>query len=125
MRYFPRMLDKIRLYQKGELREDFHENLGKGSDERCAGFLRVDYNTLKRLVREGKTDEEILWWCSKNCRELNEMDLLIWNSFIFKLGWNDFVSDRLNQLKAESGLSDRDDIETMADYFEVDEGRRE
>ena len=124
MRYFPRMLDKIRLHEKGELREDFHENLGKGTDERCANFLRVDYHTLKRLVREGKTDEEILWWCSKNCRELNEGDLFVWNGFASKIGWNDFASNRLKQLKAESGLSDRDDIQTMGDYFEVDEGRK-
>ena len=28
MMYFPRMLDKIRLHARGELHEDYHENLG-------------------------------------------------------------------------------------------------
>jgi len=124
MRYFPRMLDKMRLHEKGELRPDFHENLGKAMDARCCGFLGVDYNTIRRLVCEGKTDDEIYKWCSQNGRNLSEVDLLVWNSFVSKLGWNDFASDRLKQLKAESGLSDRDDILTMGDYFEVDEGRR-
>ncbi len=28
MMYFPRILDKIRLHARGELHEDYHENLG-------------------------------------------------------------------------------------------------
>jgi Domain of unknown function (DUF5069) len=31
--YFGRMLDKIRRHAKGELRSDYHANLGKGFDE--------------------------------------------------------------------------------------------
>jgi gluconokinase len=124
MRYFPRMLDKIRLQEKGQLRPDFRANLGHGADGWCCSFLRVNYSTIKRLAREGKTAEEIFSWCSQNCRQLNEVDLLVWNSFISKLGWNDFASNRLKEVKAESGLSDRDDIQTMGDYFDVDEGRR-
>ncbi|MDB6017894.1 MAG: hypothetical protein JWR19_2383 [Pedosphaera sp.] len=34
MAYFSRMLDKIRLHAKGELRPDFHANLGRGADIR-------------------------------------------------------------------------------------------
>ena len=41
--YFGRMLDKIRLHARGELPSDYHENLGKGFDEKCVKFLRVDY----------------------------------------------------------------------------------
>ena len=32
-------------------------------------------------------------------------------------------SETLDRRKKESGLSDRDDIQTMFDYIEVDEGR--
>ncbi len=124
MRYFARMLDKIRLHAKSELRPDFHANLGKGADGWCCGFLRVDYAALKARVLEGGTDEDILEWCYTNGRRLNEGDLTIWNEFSRKLGWNDFASDRLRKVKAESGLAHRDDIQTMSEYFEVDEGRR-
>ena len=31
--YFGRMLDKIRRHAKGELRSDYHANLGKDFDE--------------------------------------------------------------------------------------------
>ena len=34
------MLNKIRLHAKGELPSDYHENLGRGFDEKCVKFLR-------------------------------------------------------------------------------------
>src|SRR5260221_9633524 len=105
MAYFPRMLDKIRLHAAGELRPDFHANLGMGADGWCSGFLRVDYDALKKRVLEGGTDDEILEWCYANGRRLNEVDMRIWNGFVTKLGWNDFASGRLEKLKAESNLA--------------------
>lgn len=124
MTYFPRMLDKIRLHAKGELRADFHENLGKGGDHWCTGFLRVSYADLRSRVLKGGTDEEILQWCFENGRQLNETDILIWNAFGTKLGWNDRATPLLQKFKKESGMGDRSDILTLFEYFEVDEGRK-
>jgi gluconokinase len=123
MLYFARMLDKIRLHARGELRPDFHDNLGKGADNWCVAFLHVEYAELKQQVLGGGTDEEILEWCQIRGRQLNEVDLLVWNGFLTKLGSNDFASARLEAVKVSSGLADRDDIRTMPHYFEVDEGR--
>src|SRR3954451_22746447 len=61
--YFGRMLDKIRLHARGELPSDYHENLGKGFDEKCLKFLRVGYEALVERVKQGGTDDEILDWC--------------------------------------------------------------
>jgi hypothetical protein len=122
--YFARMLDKIRLHARGALREDFHPNLGKGADQWCVGFLHVEYEALKQRALEGGTDEEILAWCMAQGRDLNDVDRMVWKQFITKLGWNDFASARLETLKAQSGLADRSDIQTMLQYFEVDEGRK-
>ena len=126
MSYFPRMLDKIRLHANGELHPDFHANLGVplGADGWCCDFLRVNYDELKRRVLEGGTDEEVLQWCFEKGRALNKGDLRIWNEYVKKLGWNDFASKHLEELKTESGLAERNDIKTMFDYFEVDEGRK-
>ena len=41
-----------------------------------------------------------------------------------KLGWRDRATSALEKHKAASGLAHRDDILTMPDYFDVDEGRR-
>jgi gluconokinase len=124
MMYFARMLDKIRLFAKGELRPDFHTNLGKGADNWCLDFLRVDYDALRERVLAKGTDEEILAWCFEHGRALNDTDFLVWNSFVAKLGWNDLAAPRLRKYKEASGLGDRNDIQTMLEYFEVDEGRK-
>jgi gluconokinase len=123
MTYFPRMLDKIRLFAAGELRPDFHANLGRFGDGWCTAFLRVEYDALRERVLAGGSDEEILEWCFVTGRKLNPTDLLIWNAFVAKLGWRDAGAPRLAKLKAESGLADRDDIQTMVEFMEVDEGR--
>jgi len=52
LKYFPRMLGKIRLHASGKLWEDLHANLGKGSDGSCVGFLHVNYDDLKARVLE-------------------------------------------------------------------------
>jgi gluconokinase len=124
VRYFPRMLDKIRLHSKGQLEPDYHPNLGAGADGRLTKFLRISYDDLRQRVGQGGTDEEILEWCFTNGRRLDENDREIWNGFISKLGWNDFGSDYLVKAKDTCGLSHRDDIVTFSQLIEVDEGRQ-
>src|SRR5437764_14008061 len=99
MRYFPRMLDKIRLHACGELGLEYHANMGKpvSADCVCINFLRVNYNELCERVKQGGTDEEILEWCYENGRRLNEGDLTVWNNFMAKFGWNDFATPTLER----------------------------
>ena len=125
MAWFPRMLDKIRLHARGELDATYHANLGDGVDSICTNFLRIDYAALTARVLEGGTDDEILDWCFAHGRELNRGDIFIWNNFVAKFGWNDAASKRLVAQKAELGLTDRDDIQTMPQLFDVEEGRAE
>jgi gluconokinase len=126
MMYFPRMLDKIRLHARGELGADYHANLGltKAADGACCNFLWVNYVDLRERVLQGGTDEEILEWCFKRGRRLNDGDLMIWNSFNSKLGWNDFASPRLEREKQKHGIVDRADIVTISDLIDFDEGRK-
>jgi hypothetical protein len=123
--YFPRLTGKIRLHAAGALWEELHANLGKGIDQWLTGFLHVDYAALREQVLAGGTDAEIFAWCEASGRPLNDMDRLVWNAFTAKLGWNDFATPSLERRKAEGGLSDRSDIQTITHYIEVDEGRRE
>jgi len=125
MMYFPRMLDKIRQYTRGELHQDYHENLGapRTLDGACCNFLRVNYEDLRERTRQGGTDEEILEWCFQSGRQPNEGDLFVWNGFVSKLGWRDSFSPRLEERKKKRGIADRTDILTMADLIDFDEGR--
>jgi hypothetical protein len=122
--YFPRMLDKIRLHAEARLRADFHSNIGRGMDGWCCDFLRVAYTDLRTRTLSGGTDEEILNWCQEKGRRLDRTDLLVWNHFVSKFGWNDVATPLLKKLKNDSGFGDRDEIVTMFEYFEVDEGRK-
>ena len=120
------MIDKIRLHAGGELAPDYHKNLGgvRTADGVCCNFLRINYVDLCERVRQGGSDEEILEWCYEKGRRLNEGDLLVWNEFMRKFGWNDFATPTLERGKKELGISDRADIETMGDLFDLEEGRR-
>jgi gluconokinase len=121
--YFARMLDKIRVHAKGELPPDYQANLGRGFDERCVGFLRVNYKQLVEQVKQGGTDEELLQWCFSMGRQPPEDEIYVWNEFMRKRGWNDEVSETLKRRKKEAGMAGRSEIETMFTFIDADEGR--
>jgi gluconokinase len=85
----------------------------------------VNYGVLTQRVLKGGTDEEILDWCYTNGRRLNEGDLVVWNAFVSKLGWNDFASPVLDEQKQKSGAAERSDINTVADLIDFEEKRKE
>ena len=126
MMYFPRMLDKIRRHSRGELDEEYHPNLGNPTkgDGVCCNFLRVKHSDLAKRVEEGGSDEEILRWCYEKGRHLNEGDILVWNGFISKLGWNDFATPMLEEQKQKLGITHRADIATIPDLMDLDEKRK-
>lgn len=126
MMYFPRMLDKIRLHGRGELAEEYHANLGRPRtvDGACTNFLRVNYNVLRERVLKGGTDDEILEWCYQNGRRLNAGDMVVWNGFVSKLGWNDFATPLLEEAKQTCGITHRADIMTIPELIDLDEKRK-
>jgi gluconokinase len=126
MMYFPRMLDKIRLHDRGELHEDYHKNLGTPQtlDSSCCNFLRTNYDDLRERVLQGGTDEEIIEWCFQSGRQPNEGDLFVWNGFVSKLGWRDSLTPVLEKRKRKLGIADRSDILTITDLIDFDEGRK-
>ncbi|EDY81720.1 hypothetical protein VDG1235_1338 [Verrucomicrobiia bacterium DG1235] len=122
--YFPRMLDKIRLKQRGELAESYLPLLGKGFDGRLCGYLGISYGEVVEKVEAGATDDEILDWTRSEGVPLNETHVLIWNGFSVKRGWDDDGTPVLDGFKKELGIEDRDDVRSFLDYIEVEEGRR-
>jgi Domain of unknown function (DUF5069) len=121
--YFGRMLDKIRLKDTEQLPADLQQNLGVGFDKRCIDFLQVSYEDLARQVREGLDDQAALEWCFSIGQKPNAEQIYVWNEFMRKRGWKDEGTEMLERRKQESGLATRDDIQTMFDYIDADEGR--
>ena len=97
------------------------EKLGSGFDGRCVRFLGIRYEDLVVRLKEGGTDEEIFQWALERGRKPSQEDMENWNEFMLKCGWKDVVSPILDRRKKESGLQNRDDIETMFQYIDVDE----
>ena len=121
--YFGRMLDKIRAHREGKLPPEYQANLGKGFDENCVAFLRVDYGNLVERLKEGGTDEEILQWCFARGYRPREDEIHVWNEFMRKRGWHDEVAEFLTRRKKEAGMAGRSEIKTMFEFIDVDEGR--
>jgi len=123
--FFARMLDKMRMHLAGELSEAYQEKMRVplGYNSRCLRFLGVQYDDVLAQVQQGKTDEEIIEWCFAEGRRPGEEEIEVWNQFMEKKGWRDEESAQLENYKTQSGLSDRDDIVTFFDYYDVDEGR--
>ena len=121
--YFGRMVEKIRLMSSGELHPDLHANLGKGFDERCVDFLGVKYDALRGKILEGLSDGQALEWCFANGKRPTEDEIEVWSGFMSKRGWNDEVTEILTRRKKESGFESRDEIQTMFQYIDADEGR--
>src|SRR5947209_6640006 len=121
--YFARMIDKIRQHAKGAIPPDYQPNLGKGFDEFCCRFLRLEYNQVVDRVKQGGSDDELLQWCFACGRRPEQEEIYIWNEFMRKRGWNDEVSETLKRRKKESGMAGRSEIETMFTFIDADEGR--
>ena len=119
--FFGRMLDKIRLHAQCKLPHGY--NRGFGLDGRCLRFLQIDYDALVQRVLSGGTDEEILEWCFENGRHPSNEEIQIWNQFMEKRGWRDDSTPELEEMKAERGFSDRNDILTFFDFHDADEER--
>ena len=124
--YFGRMLDKIRLYDSGELPEGWHAALGTNQkssfDCRCCSFLHIDYKALEKETLKGASDEQLLEWAFKNGRKPTDEEIEIWNAFMTKRGWRDSGTQRLNERLAEIGMPPGT-VQTMFEFIDVDEGR--
>jgi hypothetical protein len=121
--YFARLLDKIRVHARGELPEDYQPNLGKGFDAKCCAFLHLDYAQLAERVKDGASDGEMLEWAFATGRRPTGDEITMWNEFMRKFGWRDHATETLERRKREAGMQDRDEIETMFQFIDADEGR--
>ncbi len=123
--HFGRMVDKIRANAVSPLGENYEPFMGKGFDGRVCNFLKISYYDLRDqlLANPEATAESMLEWAYAHGRRPDDEEIFAFNEFVRKYGWNDEATDRLKWRKETSGLADRDDIVTMFQYIDADEGR--
>jgi len=122
--FFARMLDKIRLHARGELPDGYNLGFSDATsfDARFCRFWEIDYAEVEKLTLAGGTNEEVFDQVFAG-RTLNSEQVLVWNAFIEKRGWNDSGSQGLQKCKVEAGFENRPDILTWADLHDAEEGR--
>jgi len=120
--YLPRFIDKVRLHLAGRLHEDYQTNLTRGFDGIWLEEAGVDADEFIEVVRNSLTDGEVFDWVRKNANNSEAAQERV-RKRILDRGINDEFTEKLAVRKAESGLSDRDDIIRFVDYIDADEGR--
>jgi len=124
--YFGRMLDKMRLFNAGQLPPDYVTNFGEAQpfyfDSRCCRFLGVPHADIHARLNQGGTDEEVLAWVEARGTFRSDDDCMLWNRFMMKIGWRDERAAILQQRLANFGMLGQG-IETGFDFIDKDEGR--
>jgi hypothetical protein len=121
--YLPRFVDKIRLHLAGKLHADYQENLTKGFDGSWLKAAGVTAENFIEVVRNSMTDGQVTDWVAKNVRR-SDTEKKAFNDFVLNRGRDDEAAKaRLKMRKEESGLSHRDDLQTIVDYIDADEKR--
>ena len=121
--HLPRLVDKIRLHEAGQLPADYQPNyLHKGFDLAWFQTSGVEPGTFVSVVKNSITDGQVSDWVKANVSTPDEAKTALRDKLL-SYGTEGRLLELLNQRKAESGLKDRDDIRCMFDYIDADEGR--
>ena len=121
--HLPRLVDKIRLHEAGQLPDDYQPNyLHKGFDLAWFKASGVESDTLVGIVQNSITDGQVSDWVKANVNASEEAKAVL-RGKLLSYGTEGALLELLIKRKAESGLQDRDDIRCMFDYIDADEGR--
>lgn len=119
--HLPRFLAKIRKHLDGELPKSYQRNFTKGFDGFLCLHLNIDPQQVIDIVRESSSPEEI----DRKLKEIFPADLRVpvWNRKLVQMGMSEMGRERLEEVKATMGASDRKDLLSFADMIDFDEGR--
>ena len=119
--HLPRFLAKIRKHLAGELPMSYQRNFTKGFDGFLCLHLGVDPQDIINIVGESSDEKEV----ERRLAEVIPSDLRAneWNRKLVQMGMRDMAKDKLQEVKADMGVADRDDLISFADVIELDEGR--
>ena len=121
--HLPRLVDKIRLHEAGQLPDDYQPNyLHKGFDLAWFKASGVESGTLVGIVQNSITDGQVSDWVKANVNASDEAKAAL-RGKLLSYGTEGALLELLIKRKAESGLQDRDDIRCRFDSVGADEDR--
>jgi hypothetical protein len=123
--YLPRFLAKCRYVKEhGTLPASYAKNYKRGLDRFLCFHLAIEPDAVEQIVRESATDEEI----EGKLKALLPSDVrpARWNRELVQKGMTPAGRDFLNVALKAMGCEDRaDDIKSVVDLIDFDEGRIE
>ena len=119
--HLPRFLAKIRKHLAGELPKSYQRNFTKGFDGFLCLHLGVEPQDVIAIVRESFEEDAM----ESRLAELlpDDLQVQVWNRKLVQMGMSSMAKDKLQEVKADMGVADRDDLISFADVIELDEGR--
>lgn len=122
--HLPRYIDKIRLHLAGKLGADYQQNFGKGFDGMWLKAAGVTHEQMIEVVKNTVTDGEVCDWVHANVKSLQADKTAHAADQLSRPRADDPTAlERFKMRMAESGLSQRTDIQTFVDYIDADEKR--
>ena len=120
--HLPRFIAKIRKHLAGELPKSYQRNFCHGFDGFLCAHLGISPSDVVDLVRNAGDDEEAL---ERGLAELLPADPkpAAWNREVVQRGMSGMARERLEEVKADMGAADRQDLISFADLIDYDEGR--
>lgn len=113
----PRMLDKGRAQLAGAAGE-YHYNCSL--DQRFVSFAGLNADDILRLLKEGKSDSEVLAWIREHGKR-SDFEIASWTQFQLQRGPSDNDSREFLNSTVEKLAPNRDDVQTFFDLLDLDD----
>lgn len=119
--HLPRFIAKVKKHLAGELPPSYQRNFTKGFDGFLCLHLGVDPKTIIEIVRQNPSEKDII----QALKAIFPQDTnpAKWNRQVVQMGMSPMGQIKLKEVKAQMGLSDRNDLLSFADLIEIDECR--
>lgn len=121
--HLPRFLAKIRKHLEGKLPASYQRNFTKGFDGFLCLHLGVEPAEIIECVKECPSESQL----DEKLSGLFPKDLKVhaWNRKVVQMGMSDMALDKLEEIKADLGAGQRQDLRSFADVIDFDEGKLE
>jgi hypothetical protein len=113
----PRMLDKGRAHLAGTVGE-YHFNCPL--DQRLTAFLGISADDILKLLKDGKSDSEVLAWIRENTKR-TDFEIYQWSEYQnqrspYDIEGREYVNEMVKKV-----APDRDDVITWFDVLDLDD----
>jgi hypothetical protein len=122
----PRLIDKVRLFAKGELPEAYAANLLGADytlDGRFLAFTGLNAEALRQAIVSSRSDEELLLWVQNHANPATDLDKQGWAEQIERYRPDAALAEYRRRMYPD--LAAKLDVNSISvlDLIDLDEGR--